>query len=230
MSDINQRPTALSPGEGSIVEEVRSDDLFAKRKQLTLERAKLTAEIRLKKLELALKKKEFHRWRNPTVLAILALAGSVTAALVQQHNALALERTKAQSNLILEAIKTGNTDTASSNLEFLIDIGVLDDPDHKIKDNLAKKHGPVLPSGVSEVFPPTDMIRVADNETWKGISDVHVRIHGTSKECPVTNSAGDTHCPAESGDHFDLTRTGYEDQIDVPASSVFLLKPIHRDK
>jgi hypothetical protein len=51
--------------------------------------------------------------------------------------------------LIIEAIKTGNADSASKNLEFLIKTGLISDKDDKITTYLANNRNiPVLPSAV----------------------------------------------------------------------------------
>src|SRR5215472_8771518 len=66
------------------------------------------------------------RWSNPIVVGLFAtaltLAGNIIVTRLNNTNTLALERQRAQSNLILEAIKTGgNADAACKNLTFFAD-------------------------------------------------------------------------------------------------------------
>jgi len=58
-----------------------------------------------------------------------------------------LERQKFESSQVLQAIATGNRQTAQKNLEFLVSAGFLPDPEGKIKE-LAKRPAdtPVLPA------------------------------------------------------------------------------------
>ncbi len=109
----------------------------------SLEERKHAADIKLRSAELELKRRESRFWRNPTALAVLALAGTIGAAIIQHHfelsleerrsqKELILEHSRAQSSLILEAIKTGDPAKASSNLKFLIEVGLLDDPGQKL--------------------------------------------------------------------------------------------------
>jgi hypothetical protein len=113
------------------------------------EREKWQAEQDLKREELALKRRELEvregeskraRWTNPLALAIagaaLAAIGNVAAtyytgyqqrALEQvKHDAeLAREASKAESQLVLEVVKTANPDKAAENLDFLVKTGLI---------------------------------------------------------------------------------------------------------
>jgi hypothetical protein len=115
------------------------------RSEAPTEREKWVADQRSKQDELTLKQRELvlretearrARWWNPLVLAVftagLAGAGNVVANFYsnsQQRIADAdkakqtekLESEKAEANLILELVKTGNPDRAAENLKFLVD-------------------------------------------------------------------------------------------------------------
>lgn len=92
----------------------------------------------------------------------MAAAGSAVVAFVngRQQRALeleksgaeiSLERTKAESNRILEMIKTGDQETAAANLSFLLKSGLVSDSllERKLNTFLAARapsSGPALPS------------------------------------------------------------------------------------
>lgn len=93
-------------------------------------------EVAAKEREIASKEKELDRsrWLNPTVIAIFVAAiGLISSVIVARLNNTAtqeLERQRAQSTIILEAIRTGtgNTDASCRNLAFLANLGLIDDP------------------------------------------------------------------------------------------------------
>jgi hypothetical protein len=148
----------------------------------------------------ALKQEELKRsrWLNPTVIglfaAALGLIGSVVVAGVNNSNSLRvttsnndasqrIEHSRAQSNLVLEAIKTGNPDTACQNLVVFVGLGLLDDPGNTIQHQCAAapKGGPSLPSSSSPettlssaVHAVEGMIR--DHDTQIGIAGAVLRI------------------------------------------------------
>lgn len=89
------------------------------------ERLAPAQELRLKQREIAAREREVaakeaelnrSRWLNPTVIAIFAaaagLVGNIFVARTNNNNnSQMLERVRSQSNLVMEAIKTGNTDS-----------------------------------------------------------------------------------------------------------------------
>jgi hypothetical protein len=76
-----------------------------------------------------------------------------------------------QSNLLVETIKTGDIDRAKENLLFLIDTGLLDDEDGKIKAGLKEKT-PVLPSAqMNELIEHPPELSI-ENEDVRVISEV----------------------------------------------------------
>jgi hypothetical protein len=114
------------------------------------------AELQLKEDELALKKQEQHaaNWRNPLVVAIFAAAiaagGNAYIAYRNGRDQVNLEELKAEQTRILEMIKTGDPESASNNLKFLLDTGLIsDERAGRYKQYLAERpaeSGPVLPA------------------------------------------------------------------------------------
>lgn len=91
------------------------------------------------------------RWLNPTTLglfaAALALVGNIVNATYNNRASREVERTRSQSSLILEAIKTGNVGEACKNLTFFVQLGLLDDPTGSIRRCVeTPSSAPVLPA------------------------------------------------------------------------------------
>jgi hypothetical protein len=147
--------------------------------------------------EVAAKLEELRRsrWLNPTVIglfaAALGLIGSVVVARINNANTQNVERDRAQSNLVLEAIKTGNdTDKACVNLLFFVRLGLLDDPKQAIKAACSS----TSPGRPSLPGPSTDDIqnveaegRVLDFDSRAPIEGVRVAIGNNSA---ATNADG----------------------------------------
>jgi Carboxypeptidase regulatory-like domain len=78
------------------------------------------------------------RWGNPTFLALLAaivaLVGNLFVSFYNNRTLHDNEKSQEQSNLILQAIKTGNNPIDScKNLVFFANVGLLDDSDETIR-------------------------------------------------------------------------------------------------
>ena len=136
-------------------------------RKLDLEREKWQAEKAFREREIGLKEREqtLTSWTNPLTVAVavaaVAWVGNVIATswssrmqrVLEEEKArqqLQLEGSKAESERILEMIKTGDPDKAASNLEFLLDAGLIvsDDRVARLRDYLAKRRpgsGPALP-------------------------------------------------------------------------------------
>lgn len=126
-------------------------------------------------------------WRNPLVVAILAAAvaglGNAVVAFVngslqrdlennKRVSEQTLERSKAESSRILEMIKTGDNDKAASNLDFLIQSGLLTDDVviKKLTEYLQKRTpgtGPSLPGSNSRFT--LDSIENIDSATQEAL-------------------------------------------------------------
>jgi murein L,D-transpeptidase YcbB/YkuD len=125
-------------------------------------------ELDLKEGKLRMKEAEAAgpSWRNPVFLGLMAAAlsllGNLIATSLQNWNTQRVERYKAQSNLILEAIKTGDQEKAAKNLSFFLQLGFLDDDHGKIRDFLTKGSDvPVLPASSPTAPGPALSVREA---------------------------------------------------------------------
>jgi len=102
-------------------------DLQLKRGQVEL----LARERALRDRELA-KSADNTTWSSPLVVAVFAAAvaalGSALVALVNGLSQRGLESSKAESDRILEVVKTGDPEKAAVNLRFLIDAGLVSEP------------------------------------------------------------------------------------------------------
>lgn len=103
-------------------------------------------DLELKRAELEIKRAEAQasKWRNPLVVAILAASvaglGNAAVSMLNASSAQSLEESRAESGRILEAIKTGDTEKAAANLEFLLDAGLLTDSRaDRIRDYLRRR-------------------------------------------------------------------------------------------
>jgi hypothetical protein len=111
-------------------------------------------ELRLKKAEAQAKERDLtaSKWLNPVVIglfvAAVGLIGNVIVTTINSRNAQELERSRNQSTLILEAIKTnGDTIAACRNLIFFESLGLLEDTNHIISQAC-----PVNIQGLPSVF------------------------------------------------------------------------------
>lgn len=127
----------------------------------TFEKMKWADEVRLKERELELKQREVDKSVCSTPLFLAICAAIVTAAASiyvasdnsrRQHE---LELTKAEQARILEAIRTGNPDKAAVNLQFMLDVGLIQTPDvaGRLAAALSKRipgQGPYLSTWVEQ--------------------------------------------------------------------------------
>ncbi|MDR3691138.1 MAG: glycoside hydrolase family 75 protein [Fimbriimonas sp.] len=77
------------------------------------------------------------------IVALLGGIATVVGGILQAQSQTALEADKNKSQLILKAIDPSNTDQSVKNLQFLTDVGLLDDKDGKILQ-AAKKNAPTV--------------------------------------------------------------------------------------
>jgi hypothetical protein len=122
-------------------------------------------------IELKRKDQASSAWRNPLIVAIFAAAVAAAGNSIvtgingnlqrdletkKYDSELQLERSKSESNRILEMIKTGNTEIAAANLEFLLKSGLVTDSTliSKLSEYLQQRvpgSGPSLPSPTSRI-------------------------------------------------------------------------------
>lgn len=96
-------------------------------------------ELKLKEVEVLAKKRDLSasKWLNPVVIALFAaaigLVGNIVVTTINNTNTQELERSRNQSTLILEAIKTnGDTNATCKNLVFFVSLGLVKDINHTI--------------------------------------------------------------------------------------------------
>jgi hypothetical protein len=132
------------------------------RDRFEFDRQKWRAEFDVRAREVAVKEKEQagSKWRSPITVAILAAAaaaaGNAIVAIINGSQQVALENSKAESARILEMIKTGDTEQAASNMEFLLKSGLV--ADEKRAERLAqylqtreRGTGPSLPAASAPI-------------------------------------------------------------------------------
>jgi hypothetical protein len=137
----------ISGASGPLEERKLEYETIAKQRELDLREREVAAKER----EVAAKEKglERSRWLNPTVIAIfvagIGLISSVVVARLNNQATQDLERSRSQSTIILEAIRTGtgNTDASCKNLVFLSNLGLIDDPRQTIHTQCAS-----VPAGI----------------------------------------------------------------------------------
>jgi hypothetical protein len=140
-----------------------NDPFSLEERRFASERKAKEAELALREREVAVKESEVQRsrWLNPLVIGLFAaaigLVGNIIVAGYNNQNLLQLERLRAQSSLIVQAISTGNVDTACKNLLFFITLGLLDDPNGTIRQcTSSPSTTPVLPGNTKTYAPAED--------------------------------------------------------------------------
>jgi hypothetical protein len=151
--------------------------------RLQFEREKWAADLRLRERELDLREEEQRqaRWRSPLTVAIfaaaLAAAGNAVVAFVNGNSQRDLEDGKAESERILEMIKTGDPDSAADNLQFLLDSGLIADQTRvaKLASYLKTRGagtGPALPAAGGIKFDKTqELTQDLQDKLESGLKD-----------------------------------------------------------
>src|SRR5262245_56309250 len=107
----------------------------SERERFDFEQEKWRAETAMRTREVSAKERDTasSQWRSPLVVAVLAAAaaalGNAVVAVVNGSQQVTLENSKAESARILEMTKTGSTEAAANNLNFLLDAGLITEPD-----------------------------------------------------------------------------------------------------
>jgi len=129
------------------------DEKAFRERELAVEERRLEHEI-----EMASKDEsndQVIKWSSPIVIAVFAAAvaafGNALVSLVEGYQDRQLETSKAEQARILEMIKTGDPDTAATNLEFILDAGLIKDQEivtslRSFLQNREPGTGPVLTS------------------------------------------------------------------------------------
>lgn len=78
------------------------------------------------------------KWSNPLLLTLLGGIGTALLAVFnnwwQFQRTIAVERTKLESSLILKAVESSDALERKNALSFLVDAGLIHDPENKIKN------------------------------------------------------------------------------------------------
>jgi hypothetical protein len=177
-------------------------------------------EYELKQLELALKDREVTArerevagkeqmphtlwWKDPLIVglvgAILALGGNIATNILTNHASAQAERVRAQSNLVLAVIKTnGNTADSCGNLIFVVNIGLLDDPNNAIRDICGTKGGvPTLPASASVEQGNTTngLISPISQPSFGIATTLDVKVDDATSHEPIANARVDVQAPS----------------------------------
>jgi DNA/RNA endonuclease G (NUC1) len=149
-------------------------------KKLEFEREKFTREVELKEKEFEFKmggdKKSF--FKNPLYItifvAIIGLTGNAIVAYVNNNSQLSIEKRKAEAARILEVIKTGDPDKAATNLEFLLETGLVTLDTLKIRqylDNRKKGEGASL--AVADEYKQWDITKENISSSVTNCADIN---------------------------------------------------------
>jgi hypothetical protein len=171
-------------------------------------------EYELKKSELALKQREVaarerevatkekegqtSKWFNPVTIAIYAAAiglfGNILTSNANNTASEKAEHLRAQSDLVLQVIKTGNTVDACKNLSFFVNIGLLDDPKgaiHNVCGTKGEGGVPTLPAdsggGGSSDF-GDGLLRFGIKPPFGIAATLVVRVEDADSHEPIVNA------------------------------------------
>jgi hypothetical protein len=164
------------------------------------DQARKDRELELREREVLVKEREVDKakgWNSPLVLGVLVAAlgliGNLVVALFNNAATQATERARAQSSVMLEAIKTGNTKEACENLVFLVRLKLIDDTSHVIT-NTCPEGGRGIP-----VLPAASVARTT-NEVFIAVTDdVGHPINGATVRLQDAQGNGDTCTTREEG-------------------------------
>jgi hypothetical protein len=174
------------PAEPSLETRRFAEEIADRKRELDLKEREVAAKER----EVLAKEEELKRsrWTSPTVLGLFAatvgLLSSMLVAHLNNSNMQEVQRLQSEGNITLEAIKTGigNTDASCKNLQFLVSLGLVRDPEVKIGKTCkgAPTGPPSLPIGqISDLTPSHFLVfrgKVVDDATGKGISGATVSV------------------------------------------------------
>jgi hypothetical protein len=163
----------------------------AKTRELDLKEREVVARER----EVAVKEKEVNksRWGNPIFIALVVasvgLFGNLVITLLNNKNAREVEHQRSQSDLALEAMRTGSPEKACTNLMAFIHLKLLDDAKNTIQNQCeaSPATAPFLPASGSDMgsiglpglnsvssglfysTPPLSSLGLAANSNFQGL-------------------------------------------------------------
>lgn len=192
--------TPSKPDDRTLDERKFEQESAARARELDLKEREVAARER----EVTAKETEVQRSRLTSLLvlalsaAALGLFGNILVAIVNDRNTQKVERIRAQSSLVLDAIRTGtgNTDAACKNLLALVGLGLLDDQSRTIQQrcDTAPTGPPSLPTLAGGTQPvslsasPFDVTGTVADESGGAISGATVKV--TSFEITALGLAG----------------------------------------
>jgi hypothetical protein len=161
-----------------------------------LAREQWRTDIAFRERELTLKERESGRaiWSNPLALAIfaaaVAAAGNGVVTWMNDRAQRDLEERKAEAARILEVVKTGDPDKAAKNLQFLIDTGLIADPErlNAMKAYLAIRkpgEGPFVGAAAVPAFDPSKIPTFEESLTQEE-ADLKQKEKGTGTSWPAS--------------------------------------------
>jgi hypothetical protein len=177
-------------------------------------------ELKLKEREVVARETEVSksRWTNPLVLSLLAAAAGLIGNVIVAINTQNVEHLRAQSTLILEAIKTGDDKIAAcKNLTFFVRLGLLDDANKTIFNACPGDQGnsiPTLPA--SRDSQPSNYLRIMvmdDHAAPIPDATVHTRDNaGNGDNCKTREDGLCILPPLPIGDalHISAEKQGYK--------------------
>jgi hypothetical protein len=216
-------------------------EIELRRRELTLkerEQDNRDAELEIKRRDLANSK-----WRSPLVVAILVAAvaalGNAGVTVVngtlqrelentKRDAELKVEESKAESDRILEMIKTQSTEEAAKNLTFLLDTSLVSDPVRapKIRAWLASRSAPVLPSGPL-TFNQLSSFNTREDRDIEG-HDIQ-RFPSSDIYTCASGCEGNSRCVAFAYDRlnrFCFLKDGLSDALLLPGSTIGVRRPL----
>ena len=151
-------------------------------------------ELAVREREVAAREKAMgeSKWSSPLILGLLAAAlgllGNAITTFLNNRATKDLEDRRAQSTLILEAIKTGKPAEACTNLVFFVKHGLIKDPQGSISScSTDPAASPVLPSQGSS-FKATSL--VPGSASCVGIEDLNAHIYRPDRLQEKTSCMG----------------------------------------
>jgi hypothetical protein len=165
------------------------------------------AQLKLKEQALEIRQAELDmrakgRLNAPFVLTFFGFLATAIGGMTSYWSSLSVERTKMQSTLVVEAIKTADPQTAGKNLNFLCKMRYLDAGRcEELQNYLLANVAPTLP-----ILPPPLRVKIMDS---KGVEIPNTEIEVVDGSRCLTGLDGFSICPTAIGNTITLRKPGY---------------------